>query len=1018
MATIITCDNIEQEADRLLQLFRSCYTLTGTDMDDLVNLAYSASLCGTGEGSIPTFNQNNLFTYKFTNSGLILEADPVVAINTSTAFTVDEKELLIYRHVYYEANGTYTASLKEDHYLHMAGKGSFGVAGTALTISNLYLLKSDVNSDIPTTPGTTLAPRVLSLYANDVGGATISTPHTILNGSTDLVTITNTQDTYFTVYDEQFVTANPAWNLYRFTGAAGSYGTGVDTAIIGDFTLVEAFDGLPSTGQPNGQIKIREIAVPIIIDGTTITDIADAVNSGYVGLLNVEPNEIVLFIADFLEPSITLGDDTLNLLTQKWAWNQGAQASINGSSVLSDYTLISTIKTTSVVSAGSPSNPAALYYTQYDVIDSVTDAVDAANALTGADRIVLNSNLVLFKTTLDDGSKNSKIWEFTGAVTGNGTYGVSGLTAVAGDFESTPVIDSTVEPTTALTAADILWDDTVSTLGQTTVQGAIDDLAALITAISTGSSFYEVGGVLPAYDPTADIHRTGRLGLGTITAPSELIHLAMTEAGAKGGIKSQYTNTSGAVTRFQSGGQALYSELGESAGTVEGFNHEFFANTTDYVDDMRAFTRGGDYLVAGGTAKNFGFTSGIISETVDRHAIFDAYPLTSDSDIDWVAEVSALNEDSDAATVTVSSKGTGSGYALESSIVLSATNTVNTSSFTMTPHISELTDLFSLTSYGVGTFVTGYTHTDTAAATGTTETTIGALVNHLGVDANGVLLETTPYFTVATPAAGLGPRYDLADTDVDGFYFGRSVDGRPGYNVWNTNTGTSATAGYAASRSSSPYTNTVSLQYFGINYFGTPLQDKGGLYADTNMVFVGANAANFEWYGVPGTALGSMSGTPIMDLDTNGILRLQQTSTDEIDSSGNGDEVTTVDWTALRIQRADVTVTAAQVKAWGSTPITLVPALGANITAVPVQIVYTTTYVSAAFDSTVAVVRYNGGSTIDNGFNVSFTADQNTTGSAIGVLAMSANTAIEVGGTDSVATGDSDVRITVYYRVK
>jgi len=1021
MATIITCDNIEAEADRLLQLFRSCYTLTGQDMDDLVNLSYSASLCGTGSGSIPTFDQNNLFTYRMTNSGIVLESDPVIAINSGVAFEVDEKELLIYRHIYLVQSSIYTSYYVEDHYLHMAGKGDFGAGGTSVTAEQLYLLRQDINATLPTDPGATQPPRVLNLYAEDVSGSTISTPHTILNGTANLVTITNTQDTYFATYAKRnLISADvePAWNLYRFTGAAGSYGTGVDTAILGDFTLVESFNGAPSTSIPNGQIKIREIAVPAVAGTTAFPTIADAVNDSFRGAIDIQANELVIFIIDSVESSIVVDQDTLNILTQKWAWNKGEQTSVNVGAEVSDFTLIETVGTTSVTSGSAVTNDAEIYYVEWNDITDVNDAVDAVNSLSGADRVVLNDNLVLVKTALDDGSSGYKIWEFTGAVTGDGTYGISGLTAVAGDFEATPVVDGTVNPSKVLTAIDILWDDTTSNLGEKTVQGAIDALAATIIGISSGSSFFTTGGALPNFDPSLDAYRTGRLGLGTTVAPSQILEITTTEAGLDSGIKFAHTYTNGAVTRFQSGGQNIQSEIGETASTLEGFAHEYFANTTDYVDNMRSFSRGGDFAAVGGFGKNFEASFGITSETYDRYSIFSAYPLTTNNDFDWAANMKSINEDGDTSSINIASKGNGAGYNLESILTLTSDNGSESTILQMTPHILQYDDLALFTAYGSGTFVQGYTHTDDVANTGTAATTIAAEAYRLGVDANGVIMETLPEFSTAIPDAYLGTRFDIIDSSINGFYFGRNASERVGVDIWNNSTATDATAGFVASRSSAPYSNLVSLQYFGINYFGSPLQDKGGLYTDTDMVFVGANNANFEWYGVPNTILGSMSTTPIMDLDTNGILRLQQTSVAEIDASANGDEVPTVDWVNSKIitKTIAVTLNSAEIIGLQFASSSFLSASSATSVIIPKSMFYKYNYGTATFAGTTSIdVEYSTGAAAFAPIDISAVADVNT-------FVDAAATASDILGSDltfSVAgpptTGDGDLEIWIEY---
>ena len=481
MATIIPCENIEQEVDILLQKFRACYKPTAEDLDQLSNLVYSASLCGTGEGSIPTFDQNNLFPVKSTAQNTIRINDPATAINALPQFVVDEKEIMIFYHTRTIESDDLQTIFRNEYYVLRTGKGTYGAGGTAITNNNLLLIRF-TESTLGTPPGSTSPPRVLNLYADSTGGATISTPHTILNNLDELITITDSQDTYFAVYETEAALEPGAYNLYRFIGAAGDYGNGPDDSIIGDFLLIDTIDPSDDNNTSNGQIKIREINVPAIIDPNgTFTTLSAAINGSFNQQINASANEIVIFIADFVseEPVLT-PTETINIVTQKWAWKNGEATSINTGSTDDDFVLIETVGTTTVNTPGGV-NPAAVYYVQWNDVTDVNDAVDAVNSLSGADRVVLNDNLVLVKVSLDDGTNNYKLWEFTGAVGGNGTYGVAGSTAVAGDFNGTPVADGT-EFDGVIKASNVLYDDTVTNLGVFNVQEAIEALDTAIDA--------------------------------------------------------------------------------------------------------------------------------------------------------------------------------------------------------------------------------------------------------------------------------------------------------------------------------------------------------------------------------------------------------------------------------------------------------------------------------------------------------------------------------------------------------
>lgn len=735
MATIITCENIEQEADRLLQLFRSCYTLSGDDMDDLVNLAYSASLCGTGTGSIPTFDQNNIFTYRFTNSELTFDNSVNSAINTGAAFTVDQKEIVIYRHLYVDTSSALGTLFKEDHYLHMIGKGNFGSGGTALTMDNLYLLKSNVNAILPTTPGNTLPPRILNLYASDTPGSTISTPHLILNDNSNAIDIIDNQDTFFAVYNSNVIrNTNSPWNLYRFVGDAGAYGSGIDDSDLSDFLLVETFDGLPST-EVNPQIRIREIIVPAVINNTTINNVAEAVNSLSLGQINVAPYELLFFIVNEFNTPIGSFQNAASISTRKWAWNQGAQNNINADSVESDYTLIETYPGVSI-SGGSVSNDAMIYYTDHDSIDDVNDAVDAINAMVGANRVVKNDNLVLFKVILDDISNNYKIWEFTGATGGDGTYGVGGITAVAEDFIPTPVVDGSIISGDPVHASNVVFDDTVLSSGYNNVQEVLEYLKGLIDGLGVSSPFNTTGGTDPTVTISEDMYRTGRIALGTNTVPSELLHLVATESNAKGSIKGQYTYTSGDIVRLQFGGQNIYSELGLSTGEAKGFNNEYFANTTNYTNGLRSIIRGGDFSESEESSINLEALIGLSSTDGSSSAYLAARPLVENSGDEVGLELlSTFTDNSNFSKLTLQTLGTGVNYANEAATQLTVTNGTDINNFNLAPAITDLSTLFQLKSYGSGTYIFGYDHHDYNT------TSIGINTYTLGVDSAGTIME-------------------------------------------------------------------------------------------------------------------------------------------------------------------------------------------------------------------------------------------------------------------------------------
>ena len=123
--------------------------------------------------------------------------------------------------------------------------------------------------------------------------------------------------------------------------------------------------------------------------------------------------------------------------------------------------------------------------------------------------------------------------------------------------------------------------------------------------------------------------------------------------------------------------------------------------------------------------------------------------------------------------------------------------------------------------------------------------------------------------------------------------------------------------------------------------------------------------------------------------------------------------------TTSEIFRKKVSLTAAQIKAIGTTPIDIIPAQGVGTVISIISMTFRGNWGTVAFDSNTLDIGYDGGATwrVNGGFFVSFTANTISHQANYQSVAMLENTKMVVIGTDSVATGDSTVDVYITYEI-
>tara|TARA_R110000822_G_scaffold302649_3_gene427019 strand:- start:524 stop:3868 length:3345 start_codon:yes stop_codon:yes gene_type:complete len=433
--TIIDCADIAAEATRLRALFTPCYALTAADLDDLVSLAYSASLCGTTTG----LDQDNIAVLKYSSAitnGTATEA--AAAVNAMADFTVGEKELAIFRMWRQENGNTKTPTQQYHDYwlLKDVGKGSYGTAGTQIDQSNMFFLRSTLGFTLPTIGDAV----VYDVYTDDISDA----PAVILNGYSNGsgYVVSSGADYYFKMIESTDKTVIPQdptknYSLYRWVGSNGHYGAdGVDSSVALDFELVETFDGNDSSS--SGDDNIITTIYTATTTSTGLTAAAAAVNASKE--FDVSDKENILFRVPRQQQVTKLAsymyyDYYLFLNKGKGTYGSGATAITSTDLFL--------VRSTEVYSITTDEDlPPVVHEIRTD--DISTPPQDVLNGFENTTGYLVQNNEDSYfeiketvenltaKTDTPTYTGNYKLYRFTGAA---GTYGADGVdTAVLGDF--------------------------------------------------------------------------------------------------------------------------------------------------------------------------------------------------------------------------------------------------------------------------------------------------------------------------------------------------------------------------------------------------------------------------------------------------------------------------------------------------------------------------------------------------------------------------------------------------------
>lgn len=233
---------------------------------------------------------------------------------------------------------------------------------------------------------------------------------------------------------------------------------------------------------------------------------------------------------------------------------------------------------------------------------------------------------------------------------------------------------------------------------------------------------------------TTDVYREGKVGLNEPNPEEQLDIL--------GSFKQQYTYANGEIVRTTFGGENVFTEDGFTPGLLKTWLLDFRADPNIFTG-MRSYTYGGDINAVNPTAGTLSQGSGIADLLNTKYARSNIWASSVNSDIEneFIYAIQVRHSDGNEIVNQFYNKGVSTGFNQEATGIVRTTGINETSLLTYTPHSLIWSDLIKLDSYGQGTYVENYTHTDNLVDTGTASTIIGSPTYSLGVDVGGNVME-------------------------------------------------------------------------------------------------------------------------------------------------------------------------------------------------------------------------------------------------------------------------------------
>jgi hypothetical protein len=399
----------------------------------------------TNQNNIRRMITTELATDQFYNVHTLINNSQVIPfVEDATNFQLTEQETLIVRVPVSNASGS--RYIWFDYYLLLNnGAGVYGVGGNIVVDADDFLfIRSSQQIELQTDFAE--APVLYTLTSNN-----INNPAAAVNAFNAAYPITNNRDFYFQIFKSFSAdTIDNPFSIYRFIGDEGEYGAqGVDTAVAGDFLLIEINENTISQG-----LKVIDIVVGSVIDPTVIANdnILKAVQRSFRGVLNISTDDLYIFEVQRKQGNV--------FYLEKYYWTRGRLSNVAVNASINDFYLDLKIQQ-GKLKADNNNNATSLYSIHTANVGNPHIALNDSTQTFVINSLATDSYFMVYKNNVRE--KEYNLYRFIGA---NGTYGNGSTQAVSEDFELVTEFDSNnITQSTPLTFRTIIVGSVINGTG-------------------------------------------------------------------------------------------------------------------------------------------------------------------------------------------------------------------------------------------------------------------------------------------------------------------------------------------------------------------------------------------------------------------------------------------------------------------------------------------------------------------------------------------------------------------------